>query len=554
VTSAGSTGYQGARRRTGGQAVAATLAALGVERVFGIVSVHNAPIVDAIEAHDRIAFVPVRHEQSAVHAADALARVSGGLGVSVASTGPGTTNCMTGLLEAATASSPVLLITGQVPTSSYGKRRGALHEAERQVDMLRTVARDVASIATVEEIPGRLMDMARAALAGRRQPTAVEIPIDLQYAEAETAIPVASPPQPVGPPEDAVRQAAAILSESRRPLIYAGGGVIGADAADALRTLAERLGAPVLTTVNGRGSLSEDHPLALGTIPARFPQFAELLQKADVMLAVGTRFQGPATASWSLPMPARLLHLDIDPRVIGLNYRTELAMVGDARRGLESLARHLEPDVFRTDAGHGAWAASLRDRVRDAMRVEIGPDQAAIMDSIRAVAPPETVIVRDATLAAYLWADRLLPIHLPRTSIRPTTGSIGPGLAFAMGASQAAPTVLIVGDGGAISALGEIASIAEQGRLLVICLFNDGGYGILRAVQDRRFSRHAGVDLRTPDFVGLAQSVGMEASRVASAGQFASAFETAMRGFGPTLIEADVAALAPMDLSGIARD
>jgi acetolactate synthase-1/2/3 large subunit len=539
--------------RTGGEAVAATLAALGVDRVFGIVSVHNAPIVDALEAHERITFVPVRHEQSAVHAADAFSRATGRLGVAVASTGPGTTNTMTGLLEAATASSSVLLITGQVPTTAYGKARGALHEAERQVDMLRTVVREVVSIGSVEQIPGRIAFLAHAALSGRRQPTAVEIPIDLQYRVTEATLPNQLEWKPAEPPEEAVRQAAAILSQSRRPLIYAGGGVIGGDATEALGAVAERLHAPILTTVNGRGSIPEDHPLALGTIPARFPELPELLERADVMLAVGTRFQGPATASWSVPMPARLLHLDIDPRVIGLNYGTEVALVGDARRGLEAIAGQLAPEGS-ADPEHAAWAASVRDRVRASMRAEIGPDHCAIMDTIRAAAQPETVIVRDATLPAYLWADRLLPILLPRTSIRPTTGSIGPGLSFALGAGQVAPTVLIVGDGGAMSALGEFASIAEQGAHVVICLFNDGGYGILRAVQDYRFPRRAGVDLRTPDFVALARSVGMQGTRVSSAAEFAIAFNIAMRGQGPSLVEVDVTALAPMDLSGIARD
>jgi acetolactate synthase-1/2/3 large subunit len=176
------------------------------------------------------------------------------------------------------------------------------------------------------------------------------------------------------------------------------------------------------------------------------------------------------------------------------------------------------------------------------------------MDAIRAIAPPETVIVRDATLPAYLWADRLLPIVRPRTSIRPTTGAIGPGLAFALGASQVAPTVLIVGDGGAMSALGELASIGESAGHLVICLFNDGGYGILRAVQDHRFPRRTGVDLRTPDFVALGRSLGLRATRAVSSAQTVNAFKAAMREPGPSLIEVDVNALAPMNLSGIARD
>src|SRR4051812_29086528 len=228
-----------AEQMSGGEAVAATLENLGVTHVFGIVSVHNLPTYDAISRRGRITLVRCRHEQAAAHAADGFARVTGGLGVVLASSGPGTTNTMSGLYEAQFGSSPVLLITGQIESRFLGKGKGFLHEAERQADMLRTVTRRVETVRRTEDIGTVLTAVADDARLGRPQPVAVEIPIDLQYASAAVDIPSAHDVPRVAVDEKALERAAEMLDKAERPLIWAGGGVVSADASDALVALAE---------------------------------------------------------------------------------------------------------------------------------------------------------------------------------------------------------------------------------------------------------------------------------------------------------------------------
>ena len=251
-------------RRTGADLVADSLDALGVTVVFGIVSVHNLPILDAIRRREHIRFVTVRHEQAAVHAADAYARVSGRLGVALVSTGPGTANAVPGLYEASFASSPVLLLTGQVDSAQYGRGIGFLHEAEQQVPMLRTVTRRVESVRHTDGIAGAILRTAADCVTGRPMPGAVEIPIDLQYGPTTAPPPGASPtPGPFVPNPRRLAQAAEVLARGARPVLWAGGGVVRAGAGPALLALAEALQAPVVTSLHGRGAIPEDHPLCL---------------------------------------------------------------------------------------------------------------------------------------------------------------------------------------------------------------------------------------------------------------------------------------------------
>jgi acetolactate synthase-1/2/3 large subunit len=526
---------------TGGEAVVAALKKLGVAHVFGIVSVHNLPIYDAILRDGNITPISVRHEQAAAHAADGYARATGGLGVVIASTGPGTTNTMTGLFEAGFASSPVLLITGQVESTSYGKGKGVLHEAENQLAMLATVTRRAESVRRTEDIAATVVRAGVEARTGRPQPVAVEIPIDLQYRRADVDV-----PEPlwarVVPEESLLEQAAAALGESTATLIWAGGGVVAADATDALVELAERLHAPVVTTLNGRGAIAEDHPLALGATTTN-RDVAALIAQADVVLAVGTRFQAGDTANGTLALPSKLLHIDADPGVLGLNYRPAIGICADARLGLEGLSKRAP-----TASGDGTFterAVASGTAARAQSRVGLGSHE-QIMDAIRAELPRDGVIVRDATVPAYRWGDRVIPILAPRTSLRPTSAAIGPGVPLALGAAigSGRPTVVIQGDGGLMLSVGELATAVQHEVPIIVCVFNDRGYGIIRLIQRGRFEgRTNGVDLVTPDFAALAASVGMANESIADIDAFTSAFRRAVTSGQPMLLDIDMAAL-----------
>ena len=545
---------------TGGDVVYRTLVDAGVEHVFGVVSVHNLPIYDAIDRGGKITAVAVRHEQAAVHAADGYARATGKLGVALTSTGPGAANAVAGLYEAGFASSPVLMITGQIDTSYLGKGRGFLHEAEQQAAMLRAVSRRVETVRLGQRIGPALALVIDDLLTGRPQPGCVEIPIDLQaaaLAEDALAAAPASRSAALEPAPAAIARAAELLSRAKRPLLIAGGGVLrsgGAErsggAAAELRALVERLPAPVLLSTNGRGALADDHPLCLGAL-LYHPETQALQEEADVVLAVGTRLQvGPEARNY-VALGGKLIHIDADAGVIGRVQQPAVALVADAAAGLAALSAALA-DTGSASAARAEWAAraaAARRAVQARLRATIGPDHAAIMDLIRARAPRNALLVRDSTVPAYLWANQLLPVLAPRTSLHPTGGAIGPGLPLAIGAATATGrrTVLIAGDGGFMLHAGELATAVQYRLPITICLFNDRGYGILRRVQAARYAgRTFAVDLETPDFPALARSMGAAAHAVGSVEQFAAAFDVALAEPGPVLLDIDLNALHPM--------
>jgi acetolactate synthase-1/2/3 large subunit len=458
---------------------------------------------------------------------------------------------MGGLFEAQYASSPVLLLTGQTETTWYGKGRATIHEAERQIDMLRSVCRTVTHVDHHAALVPAVLEAARDILSGRRQPGAVEIPIDLQYASGDVEVGDPRPAVRPAPDPGAIERAAALLRTARRPLVWTGGGVVSAGASTDLIALAERLAAPVLTSVEGRGSIPEDHPLALGP-NADLTVFDPIIADADVVLAVGTRFQLGSIVTRALSIPGRLIHLDIDPGVIDRFHPVDVAVVADARLGLRALLDALDAvDAGEADPGYLERARAARATAEADSRAAMGPDHEKMMEIIRAGLPRDGVMVKDATVAAYTWANRLLPVYEPRTSMRPVSMAIGPGVPLAIGAclGSGRRTVLVQGDGGLMLSVGELATAVQQGLPLVTCVFNDRGYGILRFIQDLTLDgRRSAVDLVTPDFAALAASVGMAGESVTTVDGFADAYGRALEREGPTLIDVDITQMAPMTI------
>ena len=533
---------------TGGEAVVRTLQAAGVDTLFGIISVHNIPIYDAIARQGGITPIRVRHEQAATLMADGYARAGGRPGVALSSTGPGAANATAGQFEAYTASSPVLHLTGQIPTQHLDRGKGFLHEAKDQPATLGAVSDFVARVTTTAQIPETIHAALEHMATHRPRPASIEIPIDLQYAESDIEVPEFSVPPRRRPAPEEVRRAAELLRAARRPLLWTGGGVISAGAAPQVRALAEGLGAGVVTSTNGRGSLPESHPLCLGALTMD-PAVGDLIAGADLVLAAGTRFQAMDTNEWGIRVPHRLIHIDIDPAEIGRNYPAELGVVADAQAALADLLAaggFPAPDPTWTSA-----VTRVRDEARRRATDRLGV-HAQVMNDLRAVLPPEAIIVRDATIAAYTWGDRLIPIEEPRTSLRPASAAIGPGLPLALGARVARPdrpVVAICGDGGFMLNLAELATAVEHDLAVVVLLFNDGGYGVLRWIQDLQFGgRNIAVDLHTPDFLTLARGFGCAATAVGATNEFRSAVERALASGRPTLIEVDVAALGGVEM------
>jgi acetolactate synthase-1/2/3 large subunit len=534
-------------QRTGGELVLDSLRAAGIDTAFGIISVHNIPIFDAIAREGGVRLVPARTEHGATAMADGFARATGRLAAVITSTGVGAANAAGPLLEAFSASSRLLHVTGQVEASFVEGDRAFLHGAKDQLAMLDRVGKAAYRAARTEDIPGVIARAVVESVSGRPGPVSVEIPIDQQYRsiDAEPVPPIQWPPR-VAPETGAIERAAQRLRQARRPLIWAGGGVNASGAWAEVTTLAERIGAGVLTTASGRGSLPEDHPQCIGFFPVD-PAIAPIYEQSDLLLAVGTRFRGNETRNWQLALPTPRIQIDVEPSLIGRNYPIDEGIVGDARLALSALLDAMPPKSPETD-----WLSAVAEARRTArarMRDTLGPYE-RVLDDLRSVLDREAIVVRDVTIPATTWGGRLLQSYEPRTALYSATYAIGMGFGLAIGAAIGRPdrdVVLLTGDGGFVTALGELATAAQEKAHLRIVLFNDGGYGILRNLQDNHFDgRRFGVDLLTPDFPRMAETFGVWSGQVRSSVEMGPVLKEALQQDGPALIEVDMAAVGPM--------
>ncbi|MGZ3115659.1 thiamine pyrophosphate-binding protein [Streptomyces sp. H62] len=525
----------------GGRLLTAHLKSFGVDTVFGIVSVHNLPLVEAVEADPELRFVPVRHEASAVNAADAYGRARGTLGCALTSTGTGAGNAAGSLIEALASGTAVLHVTGQVESAYLGSGRGFIHETKDQLGMLTAVSKYAATVTSARDAGRVLREATAAALTAPGGPASVEWPIDLQYAAQEDD--GESAPAPGTPVPDPARLAAAraLLATARRPLIWAGGGA--GTARDELLALLETTGAGLLTSNSGRGSVPEDHDQVIGNF-ATTPAARALLADADVLVTVGTHFRSNETADYGLRLPEAHMQIDVDAAALGRVYPAPHALHGDAAAVLPRLTEA----AVRADADWTARVRRVREEVRAALHDGIGP-QAAICDALAAALPRGAVVARDVTIPSSSWGNRLLPIHDPRANVFPRGGGIGQGLGMGLGAALARPdepTVVIAGDGGLAVHLGELLTLAQERPRLTLIVFNDGGYGVLRNMQATYTERRSGVDLFTPDFARLAAACSLPYARIGDASEAAKVIDAAVASDGPTLVEVDLTALGPM--------
>jgi acetolactate synthase-1/2/3 large subunit len=356
----------------------------------------------------------------------------------------------------------------------------------------------------------------------------------------------------IEPPIAAVRAAADLIRSTSKRLVIAGGGIASSDAASELVQLAEMLDSPVVTSRSGRGAIPDGHALAVGPWSA-VGGYPKLLAEADLVIAVGTRFQAHDTLNARLPIRGQLVHIDVDPSVIGRQYATAAAVVGDAKLALRELCS-LVSDA-PGDPEFAARARQARDKRTDQLRSRLAPGHSSILRAIAERTPADATIVLDTTMSAFMWGHALIPAVSPRRILYPHSFAIGPALPLALGAAIGLdrPTVVLCGDGGLMLHISELATLAEQSTPLVVCVFNDGGYGTLREVQRLRYDDTFGVDLRTPDFVSVAKAMGIRGHQVDTPDQFDDVFGRALTTPGPDLIEIDATNLPPIDLRPMER-
>lgn len=528
--------------RNGGDLLVQVLKENGCDVAFGIVSVHNLPLVEAADRDLR--WVTVRHEAAAVNAADAYSRATGKLGCAITSTGTGAGNAAGSMVEALSAGSRVLHVTGNVDSGYLGQGRGVIHETKDQLGMLRAVSKAAYQVPSAEAAPDLLRQAAAEAQSLPAGPVSVEWPIDLQYAgqPESTGGPVPAP-EPPAVSDAEIAQAASLLAAAERPAFWIGGG--GREAREEIRALAERLGAAVFTSNAGRGTIAEDHDLVVGNFAAT-PGGQELLAAADVLLTIGTHFRSNETRTYKLVLPDTHIQVDVDKAALGRAYPVTLGLHGEAARTVAAITAALPP-VTDAETGWRERVAQTRRSVREKLGSDIGAYE-KICRSLRDRLSPGSPIARDVTISSSQWGNRLLPMTDPRTNIFALGGGIGQGLAMGIGAALARPDVpalVIAGDGGLSVHLGEFATLGQERPWLVLVIFNDGGYGVLRNMQDKYMSRRSGVDLFTPDFGQVAASCGLSYARVTAADDFDAAFAAAVAERGPAVVEIDMAAVGP---------
>jgi acetolactate synthase I/II/III large subunit len=528
-----------------GDIIARGLADLGVTTVFGVISIHNMPILDAIARQGRIRFVPARGEAGAMNMADAYARVSRSLGVVVTSTGTAAGNAAGSQVEALTAGSPVLHITTQVDRVFMDRDRAAIHDVPRQGDMLKAISKAYIRIWEPRQALDALVGAANIAIAAPSGPVTLEIPIDVQREPIAPRQAAARCHVSPVPPDPALLD---LLAEqvlaAKRPMVWLGG---GARATSTAATALVERGFGAVTSTNGRAIVPEDHPRSLGAFNMT-PQAQEIYDSADLMLVVGSRLRGNETRNNLMKLPRPLVQIDAEPTQAGRNYPVDLFIAGDSRLALEGLLARL-PGKLATDPDFFADLAQAREDSENNLRKLLGP-YAVLADilstRVRAGRHPW---VRDVTISNSTFGNRYVKIAAPHLGVHALGGGIGQGIAMGIGAALAnsgAKAVTLVGDGGSQLMIGELATAVEIEADAVFVMMNDRGYGVIRNIQDAQYEgRHVYSNILTPDFSLVCKAVGLPHIRISRIEDFDSAFAEALASRGPRMIEIDMIAIGP---------
>lgn len=525
--------------RTGAQLVVDSLHNEGIRTLFGIPGVDTLGVYNALLDQPDIRAINVRHEQSAVFMADGFFRSSGEIGVALTSGGPGALNTMGAMACAHNDSSAVLQVVNENPAHVRRKGLGYFHDLSDQMGMFRPVTDFVTQPTLASEIAPAI-NQAMGALRNRRpRPAMVEIAGEafVQTAESSDLAPV--PLQRLQPIATQLDAAATLIRAAKRPVFWAGGGVIASEATQELLELAEELSAPVLTSQAGKGSFPPDHPLHIGNWANERP-VRELLGEADLLVAVGTRFSYFPTGGWSLELPDTIVQIDVDPAEIGRNYRVAAPVVGDARPALRGIADRVGKLEGGEHLERGRWARKAQG-VCDRITAAVGtpPPEVEMLDQIRTALPSNTRVFNDPTTIAF-WARSYWKAFEPRTWFVPSgMGTLGFALPAAIGSKFAvpdAPSVAVIGDAGVMFTIQDLMTAVEHNISVIVLVFNDRGYGVERRHMDHLYGRQNGVELLPPDFVALAKAFGAHGVRVELDG-VGTAIDDALNRGGPVLIE-----------------
>ena len=521
-------------RMTGGRALVEMLGRHGVDTLFALPGVQNDALFVALyNAGDKIRVIHPRHEQAAAYLAYGYARASGKVGAYAVVPGPGLLNTTAALATAYSTNTPVLCISGQIPSNLIGRGFGLLHEIPDQLSILKGLTKWAARINHPTEA-GKLVNEAFAQLGdGRPRPVALEMPLDIMALETEVELPAigAASPAPLPDPE-LIGEAAKLLAGAKQPMIYVGSGAAAAGAE--VLALAERLQAPVTTYTGGKGVVSDRHYLAQNLLAGH-----DLWRTTDVVLAVGTRFNQPQTR-WGLDGDIKVIRIDLDPVEITRIARPAIGIVADARDALAALLAALPAG----EAGsRRAELDALKGKTMARLEETLGP-QCEYLAAIRAELPDDGIYVEDLTQVGYVG--RLaFPVYAPHTYIHSGyQGTLGFSYATALGAKVARPDLPVVsisGDGGFMYNVQELATAALHGIDAIAIVFADGAYGNVRRMQKNDYgNKLIATDLLNPNFPKMADSYGIAGVRAMSPDALRRELAAAIKRRGPSLIEVPV--------------
>jgi acetolactate synthase I/II/III large subunit len=524
--------------------IAAGLAGMGVKTVFGVISIHNMPILDAIARQGKMRFVAARGEAGAFNMADAYARVAQHLGVVITSTGIAAGNAAGASVEALSACTPVLHITSTVDRAFMDRDRAAIHDVPRQADMLKAISKAYFRMWDGKTAAGTLKAAIRAAMSATSGPVALEIPVDVQRDPCGVPGSFKPPFIPRLPPDPAhVEWLVDMIVKAKRPMLWLGGGARGAS--EAATRLAQR-GLGIVTSTNGRAVVAESHPASLGAFNMT-PEAQRIYATCDLMIVAGSRLRGNETRNNDMALPRPLVQIDTDASQGSRNYPAHLFIHADASVTLAAVADAL-PGSWKPDPQFAYEIAVARAQSEGALRQTLGPYQ-VVADALLARVPAgRHPWVRDVTIANSTFGNRYVQIAAPNLGVHSLGGGIGQGVAMAVGASLAseAKTVALLGDGGSMLSLGEFVTAVDEKAPVVFVLMNDKAYGVIQNIQDAQYQgrRHYSA-LRTPDFAAFAASIGLPHRVVAKVEDFAAALDESLAAEGPVLLEIDMVAIGP---------
>ena len=521
-------------RMTGGEVLVQSLYREGIRVVFGLPGVQLYGVMAALRDEPRIRFITTRHEQATSYMADGYARAGGDVGTGLVVPGPGLLNSTAGLSTAYSASSPVLMLSGQIPREQIGKNVGLLHEVNDQQDCIAPITKWRRRVLQVAEIPAAVREAFTQLRTGRPRPVELEMPPETMEEEGDADLLPATEAGRAAAPAGDVARALEILLAAKNPIIYAGGGANLSGAHEALRAVAEHLQAGVASSPEGKGAVGDLSDLSLGAAFWRDSPLRAAIHAADVVLVVGSRL-----ALVTFAAGQRIVQIDVDPEEIGRNHQNTVGLVGDARQTLEALLEKLRA---------AAAPRPSRKAEREALRAEIAAlmtqePQTSILRSLRSGCPEDTILIAGMTQIGY-YSRPFWPTYSPRTYITSSySGNLGYEYPVALGAKVARPekpVVAVIGDGGFLFNAQELATAVQHKINVVAVVFNDDAYGNVARDLDEDWGGNFGAALHNPDFMKLADAYGVHGMRAKEPTDVGRLVKEAVGLERPVLIEVPV--------------